>query len=362
MLKVLIVSVGKLSGGVESYTLILGKLLEQRGIEVHYALREGSWLSEKIISDKKLVLDMGKMHIFSMMKKLKKYAIENEINIIHCNSNNGLFICKNIKETESRKKIGVIHGDVLVDQLHKGRLVSWGYKKLETWLIKARCSYCIAVSKSIKDLLIVRGVNENKIKVIYTGIELMPYDGMPGYYENPLRICTVGNLFPAKNQIILLEALNYIKTYYSDIEFRCDIYGEGIEREKLEKYIIDHELKEVTLKGYDMEVRNKLNHYSLYIHPSKYESFGIAILEAMNAGCCVIANAVGGMLEILNNECGYLVDANNVEKLADAIVKCYKGREAMQAKAAIGKKYAEEKFSVNAMLQDTLALYEKCVG
>lgn len=54
-----------------------------------------------------------------------------------------------------------------------------------------------------------------------------------------------------------------------------------------------------SLKGYDKDVRSTLNRYSLYIHPSKYESFGISILEAMNAGCCVLANSVGGIKKLL---------------------------------------------------------------
>lgn len=43
------------------------------------------------------------------------------------------------------------------------------------------------------------------------------------------------------------------------------IYGEGIERESLENYIEEHDMKYVSLKGYDVNVRSKLNEYALYI-------------------------------------------------------------------------------------------------
>lgn len=130
MLKILIVSVGKLSGGVESYTLTLGKLLENKGYEVHYVLRANSWLDTKINTDKKLRVYMGR-HIISDMIALKKYVNECNISIVHCNSNNGLFVSLLVKENNSCKKIGVIHGDVLVDQMSKGKFIANSYCKLE---------------------------------------------------------------------------------------------------------------------------------------------------------------------------------------------------------------------------------------
>lgn len=362
MLKVLIVSVGKLSGGVESYTIILGRLLESRGISVYYALRKGSWLCKNIESDKKLLLDMGKIHIFSSMKILENYVVSNKINIIHCNSNNGLFMCQNISETDFRKKIGVIHGDVIMDQAYKGRVIRWWYEKLETRLIKKKCSSCIAVSESVKQLLLKRGVNENKIWVIYTGINLISYDCLPDYFSDTLNICTIGNLLPVKNQIKLLEALNYLKIKHPEINFSCDIYGEGIERTSLEKYISDNNLNEIKLKGYDADARKRLNMYALYIHPSEYESFGIAILEAMNAGCCIIANATGGMLEIIAEGTGLLLDVADTDALAEKIYWCYKNRNKMRELGLAGKAFVEKNFSTANMLEHTYGLYETMLG
>lgn len=361
MLKILIVSVGKLCGGIESYTVTLGKLLEDKGFEVHYALRNGSWLNKYITTHRKVVVQFGK-HIFSDMKVLKNYVEQNNINIIHCNSNNGLFISQLIKEHDNCRKIGVIHGDTIVDQSHKGALISFIYSKLEIWLVKKKCSHCIAVSKSVKNILINRGIKADKIDIIYTGIEPMFYDCLPNYFEKQLNICTVGNLLPVKNQIKLLEALDIVKKKYPEIEFHCDIYGEGRDRGFLETYIAAHDLSNVTLKGYDNKVRNKLNQYSLYIHPSQYESFGIAILEAMNAGCCVIANAVGGMLEIIKMNTGYLVDCNNAKKLADQIYNCYKKRDEMKAVATAGKKLCENKFYTDCMANEVVNLYIKIIG
>lgn len=357
MLKILIVSVGKLSGGVESYTLTLGKLLENKGYEVHYALRANSWLDNKVNTDKKLRVYMGK-HIASDMIALKKYVKNCNISIVHCNSNNGLFVSLLVKENNGCKKIGVIHGDVLVDQMTKGRFVANVYCKLEKWLINRHCRCCIAVSESIRHILVERGVDNNKLEVVYTGIELKEYDVLPDYYSETLKICSIGYLRPVKNYMKLLETLKILKQEYPEVKVLCDIYGEGPEREKLESFITTYNMDYVALKGYDANVREELNNYNLYIQPSKYESFGIAILEAMNAGCCVIANKVGGMAEILDEESGYLIDADDIKSMERAICKCYYAREIMKRCALNGNYRVKEIFSTDTMVKKMTAIYE----
>ena len=360
MLKILIVSVGKLSGGVESYTLTLGKLLENKGYEVHYVLRANSWLDTKINTDKKLRVYMGR-HIISDMIALKKYVNECNISIVHCNSNNGLFVSLLVKENNSCKKIGVIHGDVLVDQMSKGKFIANSYCKLEKWLINRHCSCCIAVSESIRHILVGRGVDNNKLEVVYTGIELKKYDVLPDYYSDTLKICSIGYLRPVKNHMKLLEALNILKQEHPEVKVHCDIYGEGPEREKLKSYIDERNLKNITLKGYSNKVREVLNCYAVYVQPSQYESFGIAVLEAMNAGCCVIVNPVGGMIEIVKDDGGYLTDCNNPGKLAEQLYRCYTNRTELEEKAFSGRKKCEDNFSTTSMTQNITNLYKKCL-
>lgn len=361
MHKVLIVSVGKLSGGVEKYTLMLKRYLRNEHYELHFAVRENTWLSDNLQSNHILKVRMGKSVILSMLA-IKKYVELNDIDIIHCNSNNALFVSLLVNESATRKKIAVIHGDVLIDQENKGKLIQFMYEKLENWLLKNKSSKCVAVSKSLKNILVNRGIPEKKIVVIYNATEPVEYESKPDYYEKQIRICTVGYLLPQKNQMLLLEALDYLKYNEPNIRFSCDIYGEGPERFKLEKYIKDNDLHEVRLMGFDSEVRSKLNQYSLYVQPSKYESFGIAVVEAMNAGCYVIANDVGGMKEIVNKSVGSIIPMTDKKKLANVIKELYFDRILIEHKADAGKRHVDNLFSVKKMVFHYHRLYDKVLG
>ena len=297
MKKILIVSVGKIFGGVEKYTLDIIQHLSALEYEIHIAIRKDGALANQIFCDRKILIDMSKFRLLSSMKQIRNYVQKNKIDLIHCNSNNALFLCSLIKNNRI-KKIGVIHGDVLIDQLNKGTLKANLYRALETWLIN-RCDGCIAVSHSLKNILISRGVNEDKLAVIYHGIEVMEYSALPEYSVTPIKICCVGNLMVSKNQIVLLKALNYLQTLHSNFDYECDLFGEGETRVELQKYINDHKLTKIRLKGFCDNIRSQLNKYTIYVQPSRYESFGIAVLEAMNAGCCVLASDVGGLREIV---------------------------------------------------------------
>ena len=361
MLRILIISVGKMSGGIEKYTVTLGKLLEKERMKVYYVVRKGGWLEGQLHEKNVLHVEMGK-HIISDVFRIRRFAQKNKINIVHCNSNNGLLMAILVTENRDRKKIGVIHGDVKVDQAQKGIFIVSLYSKLEKWLLNMTCSKCVAVSQSMKNILKEHGVKESKISVIYNGIQHWDYVKTPDYYATPLKICTVGNLVAVKNHIALLEALLVLKRQYAYVNVLVDIYGEGPLRVELDSFIRENGLENVRLKGFTDKVRERLNQYVLYVHPSNYESFGISIVEAMQAGCCVIANDVGGIKEIIQDENGYLVDCNQIDELANRIAYCYMKRDELKQKAIKGKRKSEENFTDIIMMKRVLELYHEVNG
>ena len=102
--------------------------------------------------------------------------------------------------------------------------------------------------------------------------------------------------------------------------YELDIYGEGSLKNELKK--LSQELN-VTVNFLGI-VNNetlveKLQNYKFYISSSVYEGNPKSVLEAMSAGCIVIASKIKNHLEFLNNNNSILFD-NNITSLNEAIM------------------------------------------
>lgn len=72
--------------------------------------------------------------------------------------------------------------------------------------------------------------------------------------------------------------------------------------------------------GKRMDIQEILSAFDIYVHPSRSEGLGSALLEASVAGLPLIGSNVGGIADVIcEGENGYLVDGENVEQLASAI-------------------------------------------
>ena len=109
-----------------------------------------------------------------------------------------------------------------------------------------------------------------------------------------------------------------------------------------------------------LETRDWLERADLFVHSSRWEGFGIVLLEAMLAGLPIAATRVSAVPEIVvDGETGLLVDPGDVKALADALGGLLADPTRAQALGAAGLARAQTKFSVSRMTDATLALYER---
>ena len=88
------------------------------------------------------------------------------------------------------------------------------------------------------------------------------------------------------------------------------------------------------------------------------EGLGSAVLLAMAAGVPVIASNVGGIPEIVEHERTGLLTENSSDAIAAAIRRLQEDRLLAQSLAAEARRRVEQRFSVDRMVTDTLAVYE----
>mgnify|MGYP000976915002 CR=1 FL=1 len=143
---------------------------------------------------------------------------------------------------------------------------------------------------------------------------------LPDVYkgDRTKKIVAVGRLEEQKNYSLFIKAFKLIADDFKD--YKVEIYGEGQERNKLEKLICELNLNSrVLLMGRHNDVHERIKDASLYVLSSHYEGMPNALMEALALGLpCIATNCSGGGPKTLitNGVNGILVPNNDEESLS----------------------------------------------
>jgi len=174
----------------------------------------------------------------------------------------------------------------------------------------------IAVSKEFAKLL--KSITGLAFKVMPNFIDTSFFS--PGLEEPYYDFLSIGHLLPKKNHAILIEAFSRLEP--EKRKLRLGIVGEGPSRRKLVNLVRRLGLgNQVDLLGYRdaSEVRNLLRKSRIYCMPSSYETFGIAVIEAMAVGLPAVVTRCGGPEEIVVNGLNGIVSQLSVPAYAAAL-------------------------------------------
>ncbi|NNF17045.1 MAG: glycosyltransferase family 4 protein [Gammaproteobacteria bacterium] len=143
-------------------------------------------------------------------------------------------------------------------------------------------------------------------------------------YRGKYVIGNVGALVKKhKGQHVLVAAMRALA---ADENVHCLILGEGYDRESLEHQA--NGLDNVEFLGFQSDVGTYLSFFDLFVYPSLTEGLGSTLLDAMQAGCPIVASDVGGIPEIVHpDKHGLLVPAGDAEALRGAIDRMRKSPE-----------------------------------
>ncbi len=195
------------------------------------------------------------------------------------------------------------------------------------------------------------GVGKEKISVIYHGLnEDMLADCLEPFNHNasgPLLF--FGRLEPQKGVDLLINA--YYRLVKEEIisSQKLIIIGDGPDADVYRKMTQDLGLKErVTFLGWlpSEEIRKHLQASSLCVLPSRSESFGLTIAEALSLGTPLVTTQAGSIPEVVDNEKGaWLARMDDTESLFEVIRMAVENYEESVNRARHGQKYVKEHFS-----------------
>lgn len=187
--------------------------------------------------------------------------------------------------------------------------------------------------------------------VIANPVELSAFKRPGSAGSRSKQIVAIGRLAPQKGFDLLIEAFGAVA---SDIpDWTLAIYGEGPSRTALEKQISSLGMKRlIRLPGATDDVAPILQAAGIYVHPARYEGFPNSLVEALAAGCCVVAtDCPGASGEILlQGEYGVLVPPDNVAELARQLLQFAKNSD-LRAKYENCATEAVRKFDADKIAQ-----------
>ncbi len=142
------------------------------------------------------------------------------------------------------------------------------------------------------------------------------------------------------------------------------VAGDGPLRSDLERRIRGGSLDSmIHLLGWRIDIPDILAALDVFFLPSVEESFPRTILEALAAGCPVVATDVGGVPGIITDgEHGLLVPSGNTEALAESMLRLYNNRDEAQRLAKAGQARVRRHFTLEHMLTEMEALYDELNG
>jgi len=93
----------------------------------------------------------------------------------------------------------------------------------------------------------------------------------------------------------------------------------------------------------EKEKINMLHECGIYVQPSRYEGFGLAIAEAGLCGAPLITSPVGAVPEVTNNHCTYV--NCDPQEIADAVELIFNNYEDSIKKAGLAQSFIQENFN-----------------
>jgi glycosyltransferase involved in cell wall biosynthesis len=239
-------------------------------------------------------------------------------------------------------------------------------RRIYTAKVKYACKTAdkiIAISQKTKDDLVeLLNVDANKIEVIYQGIDPVfnspqsaeQKEAVKAKYNLPEKfLLSLGTIETRKNLLLVAKALMHIDKTPLVVVGKPTKYLDTVKQFLTEKKLTERVffLHDVTFP----ELPAIYQLASVFIYPSRYEGFGLPVLEAISSGTPIIA-ATGSCLEEAGGPDSLYVDPDDENDLAQKINRIFADENLRQTMIAGGKQHAA-KFENSRLSAQLMQLY-----
>lgn len=318
----------QIPGGEDTVVNNEKKMLEENGHDVVMYTRHNDEIKEKGIMGK-LLLPFETIYSFKTIRDIKKIVKEKKIDIVHIHNTFPL-ISPSIYSASKKagaKVVQTVHNFRLLcpaatfardnkiceDCVNKGLLNSirhncYRNSKLQTIISASMLKFnrIIGSYKKVDAYIALTEFNKEKLSSLIPKEKIFVKPNFCEKLSIPIVPIEEREYFMFLGRLDKLKGINLLVEAWKEIKGEeLLIVGTGPEEEYLKKYINDNNIKNVKLIGYKKkdEAMKLLSKAKALIFPVQwYEPFGLVLIEALKLGVPIIANDIGSIFEIINND------------------------------------------------------------
>lgn len=216
----------------------------------------------------------------------------------------------------SGRKVPIIMTDHNAYERPKGVKMPWK-QKAHKYIYNRYFDLVTVLTRRDKEILTKTGFK--RVEVLYNPLFLKPVENVPKK-EKIVLACGRGEAWHMKGFDVLLKAWGLISPGHKDWKLR--IVGRMADKTKeWLKSLSGESAERVEFKSYTNEIVKEYTEAAIFVLSSRYEGWGLVLVEAMSQGCaCVACDYKGRQAEIIEDGVnGLLCEPENVEELAKKI-------------------------------------------
>ena len=210
---------------------------------------------------------------------------------------------------------------------------------------------------------------EKKMCLIENGIDFSKFKNSEQYRnktrvkygikEDEIVIGVVGRLSEQKDPMTSLKVFEILCKIKKNLKLMY--VGSGELKENVRQYATQVGLiDKIIVTGWVNDVEKYIPAFDIAILPSKWEGFGLAIVEYMACKKPIVASKIGGILNIIQTEQnGFLVEIENVEEFAEKIDEYIENKELVEKIVENNYNYAKERFDIKKLIQKHEKVFKK---
>jgi glycosyltransferase involved in cell wall biosynthesis len=311
------------------------------------------------------VIDETQLNSFQLLQQLNKIVNHTKPDVIHThrtkeNILGSLTAWRNGRIPSLRTLHGSKEHHLAFHQLPK-RLI-----QLLDWLSGRVYKRNILAVSSVLATQLKNDFPESKITLIENGIDIaaLSPSSLPAHARediNHYRIGIVGRLVPVKRVDLFIKCAAYLKQHYTDLDIDFYIYGDGPLKNQLQTQVKTEKAEAyIHFKGHCDNIPQQLQTLDALMMTSDHEGLPMVLLEAMCLNTVIIAHAVGGIPDLLDQgKCGVLIDNQSVEAFAEAIVNLTRQPKQHRQLAQQAFEQVKKNYSADRAASQYLKLYKQ---